>query len=401
MIEYREALDIILSRTPEPTEVERVPLSEAKGRVLAEDVSSDVDLPPFNKSAMDGFAIHFGDVATVPATLDVVMDIPAGEVPSMKLEPGKAASIMTGAPVPEGADAVVQVEWTSGFGKDTVTVNRNVPLGLNISPKAEIMKTGATVLEAGTVLDVEEIGLLAAVGGDPVPVFVRPRVAVLSTGDELVPAGKKPGPGQIRNTNGPALIGFLKDLGLNPTALGQAGDDLETLREMIGKGLDHDCLMLSGGVSAGAYDFVQDVLKEHKVELHTTRVAVKPGKPTVFGTVGRKMVFGMPGNPVSAMAIARVLAEPSLRKAMGCSNPGPKQVRARLTKDIKKKSDRLWFIHGQLKLAEDVTVTPVKNHGSADLPAAARGNCLIEAPKGKTLIEEGSFVNVVVWNRCI
>ncbi len=401
MIEYTEALEIIMSHTEGPRDATRVPLEECIGRVLAEDVVSDVDLPPFNKSAMDGFAIKAKDVETVPRTLPVVMDIPAGAMPQRALEAGEAASVMTGAPVPEGSDTVVQVEWTSGFGDETVTVNREVKAGMHISPKAEILKTGAPVLRKGTPIGVEEVALLAAVGTDPVPVFRKPSVAVLSTGDELVTAGARPGPGQIRNTNGPALMNFLTELGLEPTSLGTVGDDLGSLKAAVAEGLKRDCLVLSGGVSAGAYDFVQDVLPELGVTVHTSRVAVKPGKPTVFGTHEGGMVFGLPGNPVSVMVIARIFAAPALRKKMGLASWATKTILARLTDDIKKKPDRLWFVHGNVEMGEEVKVAPVNNRGSADLPAATRGNCLIVAKKGETLIESGAMVDVVVWKRCL
>ncbi|MDJ0763963.1 MAG: molybdopterin molybdotransferase MoeA [Myxococcota bacterium] len=400
MIDFDEALRIILSHAPGPQEIQMVPLDAAIGQVLAQDIASDVDVPPFDKASMDGFAVRSADVAQPPATLDVVMDVPAGGVPTGRLEPGQAAAVMTGAPVPEGADAVVQVEWTSGFGTPTVEVNRAAPKGMHISPKADILKVGTPVLLAGTQVDVEELSLLAGAGCDPVPVFKQPSVAVLSTGDELVSPGETPGPGKIRNTNGPALIGFLRSLGLNPANLGQVSDTLDDLRAAVGKGLGYDCLLLSGGVSAGAYDFVQDILNEFGVEVHTTRVAVKPGKPTVFGTLNGKMVFGLPGNPVSAMVIARVLAGPALRKRMGYQDPASRVIRARLTSDIRKKPDRLWLVHGTIAFDRETAVTPVKNRGSADLPAAGRGNCLIVAPKDTSLVEKDAQVEVVVWRRC-
>lgn len=401
MIEYSEARRIIIEHAPGPKGVEEVPLLSSPGRVLARDVASRSDIPPFDKSAMDGFAVRSADVARTPATLEVVMDVPAGSVPSGPIGSGQAASVMTGAPVPEGADAVVQVEWTSGFGGATVTINEGVKPGKNVSPRGEILRTGDVALEAGTLLCVEETGLLAAVGCDPVPVFEVPTAAVLSTGDEVVDPSADPGPGQIRDSNGPALATFLRSLGIGAVILDRTSDDPAALRAAIEKGLEYDCLLVSGGVSAGAYDFVTDVLEQLGASVHTRKLAVKPGKPTVFATRGEKMIFGLPGNPVSAIVISRVLVEPALRKRQGRRQLGPRFVKARLLNRIGKKADRLWFVHGHLGLGEECTVEALGNRGSADLPAAARGDCLIVAPRGVTAVEQGETVDVVVWDRCL
>ena len=401
MIEYNEVLDTILRFASGPLREETVPLSDALGRVLSRDVSSDMDMPPFNKSAMDGFAIRASDLADTPVSLKVVMDVPAGSMPTGTVKSGQAASIMTGAPVPKGADAVVMVEWTSGFGSDTVTVERSVSKGANVSFHGEIVKKDDVVLRTGTRIGAEELGLLAMVGADPVWVHDLPRAAVLATGDEIVPADKMPGPGQIRNSNGPAMFGFLKSLGLAPVNLGSVSDDIRATREAIEEGLKHDVLIVTGGVSVGSYDFVEDVLSELNVKVHLNKIAVKPGKPTVFGTRGSSMVFGMPGNPVSCTVLSRVLVEPALNKRMGLIHPGPHKVRARLLEDIRKKPDRLWFLYGMVSLTEEITVTPIPNLGSADVPYSAKGNCLIEASKGVSLIEAGEVVDVVVWEKSL
>lgn len=401
MIEYIEVLDTVLRYASGPLREETVPLSDALGRVLSRDVGSDMDMPPFNKSAMDGFAIRAGDVADTPVSLQVVMDVPAGSMPKGTIKSGQAASIMTGAPVPKGADAVVMVEWTSGFGGDTVTVERPVNKGANVSFHGEIVKKGDVVLRTGTPIGAEELGLLAMVGADPVWVHDLPRAAVLATGDELVPAGEMPGPGQIRNSNGPAIFGFLKSLGLEPVDLGRVSDDIDATREAIEAGLKYDVLIVTGGVSVGSYDFVEDVLRELDIKVHLNKIAVKPGKPTVFGTRGSSMVFGLPGNPVSCTVISRVLVEPALNKRKGLIHPGPRKVRARLLQDIRKKPDRLWFLYGMVALTEEFTVTPIPNLGSADVPYSTKGNSLIEAPKGVSLIKAGEMVDVVVWEKSL
>jgi molybdopterin molybdotransferase len=401
MIEYSEALRIIVDNAPGPRGAEEVPLVSAPGRVLAREMHARLDLPPFDKAAMDGFAVRAADVASTPATLDVVFDVPAGSIPDRPLGPGQAASVMTGAPVPEGADAVVQVEWTSGFGGETVTINEGVPRGKNLSPRGEIIRAGDVALEPGSFICVEETSLLAAAGCDPVTVYGVPSAAVLSTGDEVIAPEKDAGPGQIYDSNGPALAAFLRSLGIEPRVLDPCSDDPDSLRAAIEQGLRYDCLLVSGGVSAGAYDFVTDVLEQLGVTVHTRRLAVKPGKPTVFGTRDDKMIFGLPGNPVSAIVIARVLVEPALRKLMGQRQIGPRFVKARLLNRINKKADRLWFVHGRLGLGDECTVEALSNRGSADLPAAAKGDCLVVAPRGTTAVEQGEMVDVVVWKRCL
>ena len=401
MIEYGEGLKAILDHTPGPVGIEEIPLNTAVGRVLSRDATSDVNLPPFNKSAMDGFAVRTGDLEKVPAQLKVVMDVPAGSLPTAALGAGEAASVMTGAPVPEGADGVVQVEWTSGFGEPEVTIHRAISPGQNLSPKGEILETDAVVMSAGQRIDVEEAGLLAAVGCDPVSVYPLPRVAVLSSGDEVVPASAKPGPAQIRDSNRPALLNFARSLGLEAIDLGSMRDDPEDIKRAVRSGLEYECLLISGGVSAGAYDYVQDVFEELNVQVHTRRFAVKPGKPTVFGTHSRGIVFGLPGNPVSAVVIGRVLVAPALAKMMGRVDRVPRTIRAKLVGNIRKKPDRLWFMYGVLGLDGELTVEPVSNRGSADLPAAAKGRCLIVGPKGVSQIEKDTMVDVVVWERCL
>lgn len=401
MIDYADGMAILLERAPGPAKTEEIELKRALGSVLSVDVFSDVDLPPFNKAAMDGFALKASDVKDLPATLPVVMDIPAGGVPTDVLSVGQAASIMTGAPVPEGADTVIQVEWTSGFGDKTVTINKGAEPGRNISPRGEILRTDEAVLRSGALIGVEEAALLASVGCDPVPIYSKPKVAVLSTGDELIAPSAKPGPGQIRNSNSPALLNFVNSLGLEGIDLGRVPDRVEAIKDAVTEGLKTDCLLLTGGVSQGAYDFVGDVLGELGVDIHFTRLAVKPGKPTLFGTRGDTVVFGLPGNPISASVIARIFVEPALRKKMGQKPTGPRMIQGRLLGDIRKKPDRLWFVHGKLELNGEICAMPITNRGSADVVSATTGDCLIVAPKGVNFIERHSKIDIIVWNRCL
>jgi molybdopterin molybdotransferase len=399
--EYTQALDLVLKHAPGPKTVEHIPLDEAFGRILAEPAVCDVDLPPFDRSAMDGFAVCAADVEKTPTTLEVVMDIPAGKMPQGQIKSGQAASIMTGAPLPKGADTVVMVEWTSGFGEKTVTINQGVGVGNFVNPRSQILQADTPVLEKGTWIRATEISLLAAAGCDRIPVFSRPSAAILSTGDEIVPPSVIPGPAQIRDSNGPALTGFLRGYGLNPVRLGCVPDDLEATAAVIKEGLEHDLLLITGGVSAGSYDFVKDIMEKFQVDIHFRKLAVKPGHPTMFGTHSDKMVFGLPGNPISATVLSRMLVAPALNRRLGRNQCKPRFVRARLVGTISKKPDRLWFVHGQLNFEDEVTVLPIANHGSSDIPAATRGNCLIVAPKGLSQIESNTIVNVAIWDRSL
>ncbi|MDD5306492.1 MAG: molybdopterin molybdotransferase MoeA [Deltaproteobacteria bacterium] len=401
MIEYMQALQIVMGKAGWPGAPERIPLREAYGRILAEDARAREDMPPFDKAAMDGFAVRAADLAHVPVTLEVVGEVAAGQSCARTLEPGQAAQVMTGAPVPDGADAVVQVEWTNGFDRATVTVERAVRRGEHVSPRGELARAEATLVAAGTRILEEEVALLAAAGLDPCSVARALTVAVLSTGDELVPPDETPGPSQIRNSNGPALVAFLRGVGAIPVDLGRVADDETSIASALERGLEHDSVIVTGGVSAGAYDFVRDVLPRLGVEVHFDKLAVKPGRPTVFGTRGRKMIFGLPGNPVSALVMARVLVQPAFEKRMGLARPGPRRARARLACAIDKKPDRLWFVHGVLDTGEPLSVAPVESRGSADLPAATRGNCLIVAPRGESRVEAGEQVDVLVWARSV
>jgi molybdopterin molybdotransferase len=398
MTDFRQAIEVICEVTPRPSRKTTVPLADALGRVLAKEVASDVDLPPFDKATMDGFAVRAADVGAPPVTLDVLGDVAAGSIPSVVVGPGQAASVMTGAPVPDGADTVVMVEWTSGFGASTVSINRPVDVGANISPRKEIVQKGETVLSAGTRIGPRTSSLLAMAGCDPVPVWELPKVAVLSTGAELTAPGEVPGPAQIRDCNGPALVALLRELGLSPVDLGRVGDDRRATTAAIERGLEHDVLLVSGGVSAGAYDFVRDVLSSLGVETHFQRVAVKPGKPFVFGQREEKMVFGLPGNPVSAVVVFRVFVATALRIRMGMPPSPPRTLRARLTNDIRKKPDRLWFVPAALTFGDVVTAAPLDGAGSADIPTMARADGLVVAPRGETRVEQGALVDVVAWD---
>ena len=320
MLEIHEAQQIVL-RTVSRMPIVEAPLSDALGLVLAEDVAADADTPPFDKSAMDGFAVRFADLAELPATLEVVETIPAGRMPQCEVGAGQASRIMTGAPIPGGADTVVMVEHTeavdSDGGVERVRIDRAPKQGANICRRGEDIRCGTPALLAGTCIRPAEVALLAALGAARPKVYRRPTVAVLATGDELVEADKPIDGARIRNSNSPALHARLSQLGVPVRVLGIACDVADELKQSILEGLKSDVLMISGGVSMGSFDLIPGVLVECGVELLFEKVAVKPGKPTVFGRHSSGYVFGLPGNPVSTLVIAELFAIPALKQMMG------------------------------------------------------------------------------------
>lgn len=324
MISIDEAYER-LQQNIDPLPAESIRLDESVGRVLSGDVNADVHSPPHDKSVMDGYAIRSADIAAGQRRLRVVETITAGDVPVRVLKTGEAAKIMTGAPLPEGADAVVMIEQTTADESDSqdwVTIQVG-----SVAPEKHVLrrgvnfKKGQAVLASGHVVRPTDIGLLAEVGAVTVKTGGTPSVAVLPTGNELVDCGQVPGAGQIRNSNGPLLVSMARGLGLEVTDLGVGRDDPVELRKLIQVGLKHDLLLLSGGVSAGTLDLVPGILKELGVEEVFHKVYIKPGKPIWFGVLkqgtNRTYVFGLPGNPVSSLVGFQIFVRAAIRKLMG------------------------------------------------------------------------------------
>ena len=324
LFSVEDALNHILSKI-HPLPAEAIPLTQGLGRVLADEVVSDINLPPFANSSMDGFAVRAADIQAAseaaPARLRVVMDIPAGAVPQAAIQPGEAARIMTGAPVPAGADAVVPVEdtdsgWQAGTDialQESVGIRRAAQPGANIRPAGEDVAVGQVVLQAGTVLRPQDLGILAALGRAQPGVVKQPRVAIVSTGDELVDASEPLAPGKIRDVNGHTIAGLVTHYGGIPLRQPTARDTLEAVRAMFRAALDQqpDMIISTAGVSVGTYDVVRTVLDELG-EVQFWRVNVRPGKPLAFGQVESVPFFGLPGNPVSAMVTFDVFVRPAL-----------------------------------------------------------------------------------------
>ena len=359
----------------------------ALGLVITEDVVSDLDMPPFAKALMDGYAVRAVDLPGGTGQLSVIEEITAGKTPTMVVGQGQAARIMTGAPLPNGADTVVMIERTQIAKAATVRIeDPSLKPGQNVLPRGQEMRRGEAVLTAGTRLRPQEFGLLAALGRAAISVHPAPQVAILSTGDEIVEPSAMPGPGQIRNSNGPMLVAQVTRSGGVPRYVGIASDHGESLRPLIAEGLRHDVLILAGGVSAGKLDLVPQALAEVGVRPLFHKVAMKPGKPLLFGIQPRldldgppRLVFGLPGNPVSAMVCFELFVRPALRALMALP-PGPCFVQAKLSEDFAYRTDRPTYYPAQLQSSG--TVRPVPWFGSPDLRGVAAANAFVVFPEG-------------------
>ena len=386
-----EALVRLLAETPSP-EIEHRALIEAAGSVLAEDVSSDVDMPPFDKAMMDGYAVVAADT---PGTLEMIEEVPAGRVPVKPIVRGTCAKIMTGAPVPEGADAVQQVEKSRGAG-GRIEILEAVRAGQNIARHGEDVRRGDRVLAAGQRLRPPEIAVLASVGRDRVRVYRRPACAVFATGDELVEPPAPPGPGQIRNSNAYSIAAQVRAMNLPCDVLPLARDREDELRARIRDGLKRDVLLVAGGVSAGERDLVIPALEAEGVRAVLHQIRIRPGRPFFFGRRDRSVVFALPGNPVSTLVTFEVFVRPFLGRMMGWTDATRPHVSARLAAPLAKKADRTQYLPA--RLARDgagyrVEVLPWR--GSADIFTLTRANALAIQPLD-TSLGEGDAVDVMV-----
>ena len=392
-----EALDIVLAAA-RPLEPEEVSYREAAGRALSRDLVAPFDLPPFDRSAMDGYALCAAD-ARAGAVLAVVGEIPAGRPGDVPVGPGEAARIMTGAPIPPGADAVQMVELTEALeGGARVRLTAPVERGENVRPRGEELHAGTVVLSEGAPVRAAETALLATLGIVRVPVRRRPRIALLATGDELVEPSADPLPHQIRNSNVYSLEAVLKDLHLPAELLGIAPDEPAALAERIRRGLEADVFCLSGGVSVGDYDLAERTLRQEGVEVLFHGVAVKPGKPLLFGRAGRTLVFGLPGNPVSTLCDFSLFAVPALRRMLGFAQPRPREVEGILEEEVHQKPGREWYAPAAAEWRDGAwRIRPIPTRGSADLAAISRGNAWVVIPAETSRAERGRRVRLLLW----
>ena len=394
-----QALEIVLRETP-ALAAEDVALADALGRVLARPVIADRDLPPFDRAAMDGYAVRAADAQQAPVALDVVGEVRAGEWPASVVGPGQAVRIMTGAPVPKGATAVQQVEKTRPLDEFRVTILAAVAEGQNVAPRGSEIRAGEVVLARGRVVDPAAIGVLATTGHARVSVAQRPVVTLLVTGDEIVDVAQAPGPSQIRNSNGPAVAAQAHLAGARVELLGVAPDRQDAIVEALRRGLAADVLIVSGGVSAGDYDLVEPALAELGATLLFTKVKVKPGAPLVFGRCGRALVFGLPGNPVSAQVTFDLFVRPALLKLQGASVLSRPQLQVELAASVRNRSGRKSHMPARVRFEGDRLVArPLRSAGSGDLVAHARANALVVLEAEREEAAEGETAEAVLLGR--
>lgn len=401
MIEYTDARARVLAAA-KGLPAGSVPLPQSLGRTLARDIRAAENIPPFTKATMDGYAVQAADTrgsGTAGAVeLDVLEDLPAGRFSRKTVGPGQAVRIMTGAPLPAGADAVVMVEDTGKAGR-RVTVRREVRPGANIGLAGEDLKKGELALERGALIGPAEIGMLAAAGRHRVPVTRRPRLAVIATGDEIVEPGERKRRGQIRNANGPALTALAAAAGAEAVYLGIARDKNSSLAAKLAEARGADILVLSGGVSVGDYDLVKAELEAAGVKPVFWQVRIKPGKPVFFGVRGRQLVFGLPGNPTSAMVTFHLFVRPAIDRLLGRLVPGPEPAMAILGATIVLKPGRTQFLRGRVVGRGPILeVVPYEDQRSGVLRSMVRGRVLIVVPADAERIEAGREVEVLLMD---
>lgn len=394
MIPISKALKIIEAETP-TLPAETVGLANAVGRVLAQDIVADTDLPPFNRSQMDGFAMRSADTRAAPVVLKIVGESAAGEGWRKKLKSGQAVSIMTGAPVPAGADGVQKIELTVGisgspqFGGDSVTVLERVKKGQYIVPRGFEVKKGTKVLPQGTRVTPEKVAVLAAFGYERVKVAQKPDLAALSTGSEIVDVSEKPGRDRIRNSNAPMLLALAEKYGASARSLPIAGDDVSQLSARISRAAEAaDVLAITGGVSVGKYDLTKTALNEIGATIFFESIRLKPGKPTVFARLGDKLIFGLPGNPVSVAVTFHLLVRTALLMMQG-ADPAPEEGFAVLGKPARGTKERDSYLPATLKTDKKgrLVATPLKWHGSSDFISFSRAQAVVVIPRGRNLGE--------------
>jgi molybdopterin molybdotransferase len=395
VLTVEQALEQILSRV-RPLPTERVPLMSALGRALAEPIVSSREIPPWANSSMDGYAVRAGDTTRTPARLAVVGTITAGAMPARAIGAGEAMRIFTGAPLPEGADAVIPQEDTAA-ADGHVLLNAAVTAGAYVRPRGEDLRAGDVVLQPGTALGPAEIGVLATVGASQVLVHRRPRVAILSTGNELAELGHEPGLGQIPNTNSYSLFAQVLEAGADPSNLGIAADRIASIEERLRWGSAADVLLSSAGVSVGDLDLVRDALMRAGAELHLWKVSMRPGKPITFGSVAGRPVFGLPGNPVSAMVTFELFVRPALRRMAGFRAVHRARLRARALAPIPNPGARRGYL--RVTLSRDSRGWGARltgDQGSAILTSMVRADGLAIIP-GDTTIPVDGDVEVIVF----
>jgi len=399
MIPIEEGLEIVRSVAHQKHRTDRMPaetvgLTNARGRILREDILADADSPPFDKAIRDGFAVRWQDVASIPSVLEVIGESRAGRAADVDVLKGTCCEIMTGAPLPDGADAVVMVEHTERIDSGTVRILRSVHEGEGLLRRSSEARAGERILSAGRKIALADIGALASVGKAEVLVSARPRVAIVATGDELVEVREQPESGQIRNSNSYTLHTQVVEAGGEPVLLGIARDNHADLRDKIGRGLREDILLVSGGVSMGKYDFVEEIFAEFGVEVRFDKIAMKPGKPTVFGFRGDTFVFGLPGNPVSTIVAFRMFVRPLILNLLKADRESTEMPTAELDAPAKRDPARTAIVPANVRFENGsyrIHTAPWK--GSSDLAGMSRANALVVIPLGDGSMQPGERVD--------
>ncbi len=399
MITPNKALDIVLECV-RPLGTVRKPLDDAPGHCLVQDVLADRDMPPADRSTMDGYAVRSSDLAKRPCSLRLVGEVAAGSAARPRVRPGTCVRVLTGANIPPGANAVVMVEQTEE-ADGLITFRTKVPAGSNIRKRGEDAKKGTVLLKKNTVLGPLQIGLCAAVGESEPRVYARPDVAALCTGEELRPAGGRVRAHELRNSNGPALLAALREHGYTNVILGVAPDDIEALTRRI-KQATGKChvLILTGGVSVGKYDFVPEAVRQIGATIRFHRVAMKPGRPTLYATLSTKRhIFGLPGNPLSTMTGFYEFVLPALRRMSGLPEKECRPTtRLPLNRILRTEGERVKFVLAKLVWGKKgPSVSALKSHGSADIAAGARADGVIVVPAGTQELAAGSLVEFRPW----
>ncbi|HEV2224842.1 MAG TPA: gephyrin-like molybdotransferase Glp [Candidatus Acidoferrales bacterium] len=376
---------------------EKLKLHNSPGRILAQEIVADRDYPPFDRATRDGFAVRAADCREAGAKLRVIGEIRAGGEFAQTVGASECVQIMTGAAVPRGADAVVMIEHTrTGARENEVMIERVAETGMNIVPRGLESQMGEVLLRVKTRIGYAEIAIAAQVGQTELEVYREPRVAILSTGDEVVAVDAQPGPFEIRNSNGASLATQAELAGAEAVLLGNAPDRIYELRKMIERGLQEDALVLSGGVSMGKYDLVEEVLRELGAEFFFDALAIRPGRPAVFGICRGKPVFGLPGNPVSTMVTFELLAVPAIDiLGGGDARPLP-LLKAKLSRGVEQKAALTHFLPAMLHWANgEATVSELPWQGSGDIATLARGNCFLVVHQSKLKLAAGEWVDVL------
>jgi len=399
MINYNQAQKLVLEYT-RLTKKETANIKASLGFFLAQDVITNSDLPRFTSSAVDGYGVKISDLKNAttnnPAILKLVGEVKAGDYLKMKLKRTQCIRILTGAPIPSGVEAVVMKEFTKQIG-NVISFYISANSGENFRYKGEEFKKGSKILSRSTQISPAIIGILASLGIKNIRVYKKPRVAVLVTGNELVVSGKKLKYGQIYDSNFFTLSSVLEQLNIDIINLGIAKDDKDELLSKIELGISaSDILLVSGGISVGEYDYVQEIFDILEVKKIFWRIAIKPGKPTYFGIKGKKLIFGLPGNPVASLLIFNQLVKPAIRKMMGEKKHQPIIMYAKLDKELRKRPGRLELVRGILKASSNggLIVTPTKGQGSHMLGGVVSANCLIHFPLEKNILKKGANVRV-------